>query len=125
MGARIITDPEDWLSRSGDSLAGTPSTTGSNSTPRPVAHGPCPWQPPGFTEGLAVYDSPLVPDVFEAGVAVWDVSAEPPWAACLGERIVAVEPDYEPWDASGAWWCRRLHLRFPNLRVNLFEAEGR
>jgi hypothetical protein len=83
------------------------------------------WQPPGPTEGIAVYEEPLAPDVFNVGTAVWDVSAISPWAECQGEAIISVEPEWEPWDTNGASWCRRLHLRLGARTVHLLEAEGR
>jgi hypothetical protein len=94
------------------------------------------WIPPGNTEGLAIYEAPLIPDVVSplGWTAVWDVSLRTDWRTTIGSTIDEVRPAYEVWDSSvrgyhvdpakRATWCRRLELAIGDTTVEVLEAQG-
>jgi len=62
--------------------------------------------------------------VEERDVAIWDVGTRSRWQPFIGADAVAVTLNYEPWDASGAFWCTRIELAFSSASVVLLLGEA-
>jgi hypothetical protein len=126
LGSRMITDDAEWAEPTFLFPGGHTIDFGVELIGRGDETFSVTWDPPGNTEGLALYAEPLFPDVVSdaAQTAVWDVTRRTTWKHLADQTIEAVQVHYEPWDDHGAWWCRQLDLVFTAGTVELSEAQG-
>lgn len=84
------------------------------------------WDSPGAREGLGLREGSAVGMAVAdaANAAIWDVSQTMQWRDLVGCRVDSVELCYEPWDETGALWCRRIDLKIGAKPVTLLLAEG-
>jgi hypothetical protein len=78
------------------------------------------WDLPGVTESLALlegFGEQIVRS--EGGIAVWDVSQQPPWSTLIGIPIQNVELDYAPWGGEAGFYCTRAVIRTSDFSVQL------
>ena len=126
VGVREIADETEWAEPTFEFPGGHTLDYGLELT-GPTGHTwSVTWIPPGVTEGLALHDEPMLPNALSAdsSTAMWDVSGWTCWRQLVGQSVESVHVEYEPWDGTGSWWCRRLELRFASATVEVLEAEG-
>ncbi|GAB2718031.1 hypothetical protein GCM10027038_15480 [Arthrobacter bambusae] len=84
------------------------------------------WDPPGDMEGIGLRAVPLLGTGVAAGadVAIWDVSGHRPWGDRCTQEIKGVEVNYEPWGASGGFWCPTIQIHFKSTSVELMLGES-
>jgi hypothetical protein len=76
------------------------------------------WDPPGEAESLRISASALTGEVTSG--AIWDVSAVPPWDACVGRPVTDVVLHYHPWSGSEpGYWCSRATIVVDYERVDV------
>jgi hypothetical protein len=125
VGPREIMEPSEWSNPTYEFPGGHSVDFGVECVTTEGDVWSVAWIPPGRVEGLAVDRGDLVSR--PGDVANWDVGGRAPWNGSVGQRIVEVQPEFEPWDGEvrGAWWCPSMRVRLPSVPVRFMLAEGR
>jgi len=75
------------------------------------------WDTPG-RESLRFRFGSQIPSY--SGGAVWTVTQQPPWSACVGQTISDVLLHYHPWsDSEPGYWCTRATIVVEHNRVEI------
>jgi hypothetical protein len=123
VGPRTITEPSEWSAPTYEFPGGHTIDYGVEFVTTESDVWSVTWIPPGQVEGLAI-DRGGIGLHASGDIAVWEVSGRAPWRECMGQRIVQVEPEFEPWDGADTWWCRRIRIRFQSVVVEFLLAQG-
>lgn len=127
VGPRVISSADEWVQPSWRHPACDTVDHAVELQTASGRHFTASWESPGRIEGLGLRELPAIGAAVlpEGQAAIWVVSTEPGWRNLIGQTITSAELRYEPWEKSGALWCRRIDLRVDDAPVVLILAEGR
>lgn len=126
IGLRMIVNPDEWVAPTWVHEACDTVDFAVELVTESGRRFTASWESPGWVEGLGLRELPAIGTAVSetAQAAIWDVSERSRWSELIGHRVDVAELCYEPWDTSGALWCRRIDLRFEGHDVSLLLAEG-
>jgi hypothetical protein len=127
-GPRQVIDPVEWRDRPWEAMDFHWTDYGVELATASGRVFSVTWDPPGMTEGVGLRELPMAGFgvAKDAGVAVWDVGAQPEWRRLIGAEITDVTMHYTSWDDDRVhgYWCDRITVVVGATTVTLVLGEA-